>query len=195
MALTVARLIHAAPWECTAHRDALRDLVEQRRHSPDDDRARCATLGLPTKDATFVALLVDLHGEAENTEPETLPSRELGTAGVPALVGDLAPGHIGILLAPRPAQPWRPIAERLSRTALGFAPHPVVSVGSEVTDLSDSSRSFREAARAAEATSPGQPLPRTAPSTSCTTSVCAVCCTPCARTPGSRTTRNGSSAA
>jgi purine catabolism regulator len=159
MALTVARLIHAAPWERTAHRDALRDLVEQRHHSPDDARARCAALGLPTRDATFVAVLLDLHGPAEDTEPETALSRELGTAGVPALVGGLAPGRIGILLAPRRTQPWRPVVERLSRTALGLAPHAVVSVGSDVTDLSDTPRSFREAARTAEATPSGQPLP------------------------------------
>ncbi|MET9830323.1 PucR family transcriptional regulator ligand-binding domain-containing protein [Streptomyces sp. NPDC006385] len=159
MALTVARLIHPTPWERTAHRNALRDLVEQRHHSPEDARARCAALGLPTQGGGFVAVLVDLHGADEDTEPETRLSRELGTAGVPALVGGLAPGRLGILLALRPAQPWRPVAERLSRAVLGLAPKAVVSVGSEVADLSDTPRSFREAARVAEATPPGRDLP------------------------------------
>ncbi|WP_107122936.1 PucR family transcriptional regulator [Streptomyces caeruleatus] len=159
MALTVARLIHAAPWERAAHRNALRDLVEQRHHSPADSRARCAALGLPTRDAGFVAVLVDLHEEAEGAEPEARLSHELGTAGVAALVGDLAPGRVGVLLALRTRQPWRPAAERLSRAALALAPHAVVSVGSEVADLSDATRSFRAAARVAEATPPGEPLP------------------------------------
>ncbi|TLS42381.1 PucR family transcriptional regulator [Streptomyces montanus] len=161
MALTIARLIHATSWERSAHRSALRDLAEQRHRSPEDARARAAALGLPTEDSRFLAVLVTLPAETEDdaAEPETLLSRELRTAAVPALVGALAPGRLGILLALRPAQPWRPPVERLSRTALDLAPRAVVSVGSDVTDLSDAARSFREAARVAEATLPGQPLP------------------------------------
>lgn len=34
MALTIARLIHTTTWERAAHRNALRDLAEQRHHSP-----------------------------------------------------------------------------------------------------------------------------------------------------------------
>ncbi|GGL17576.1 PucR family transcriptional regulator [Streptomyces flaveus] len=174
MALTIARLIHSTPWERTAHRSALRDLAEQRHRSPADARARAAALGLPTEEHHFLAVLVDMRGmrdthdpgelrdllpEDDTAEPETLLSAELRTAGPPALVGELAPGRLGILLALRPAQPWRPTVERLSRTALDLDPHTVVSVGSEVTDLSDTARSFREAARVAEATPPGRPLP------------------------------------
>lgn len=159
MALTVARLIHSTPWENTAHRNALRDLVEQRHRSAEDARARCAALGLPTDRSRFVALLVDLRTGKGGTELETRLLQELRTAGVPALVGELAPERLGVLLAPRPSQPWRPTVERLCSTALGLAPQAVVSVGSEVTDLSDTARSFREAARVAEATPPGQPLP------------------------------------
>ena len=155
MALTVARLIHTTPWERTAHRNALRDLAEQRHHSAKDARARCASLGLPTDDSRFLAVLVD-QGCAEM---ENLLSRELRTAGIPALVGELSPGRLGILLALRPSQPWRPVAERLGRAALDLAPQAVVSVGSEVTDLADTARSFREAARVAEATPPDRPLP------------------------------------
>ncbi|KUO17398.1 PucR family transcriptional regulator [Streptomyces dysideae] len=159
MALTVARLIHPTPWERTAHRNALRDLVDQRHRSAEDAHARCAALGLPTDRSRFVATLVDLRTGRGETEPETRLFQELRTAGIPALVGELAPGRLGILLALRPSQPWRPIVERLCSTALSLAPQAVVSVGSEITDLSDTARSFREAARVAEATPPGQPLP------------------------------------
>ncbi|GGX03617.1 PucR family transcriptional regulator [Streptomyces lomondensis] len=159
MALTVARLIHATPWEHTAHRNALRELAEQRHPSAEDARARCAALGLPTEDSRYLALLVDLGPGAAGTEPEARLHRELRSAGVAALVGELSPGRLGVLLALRAAQPWRPVAERLSRTALGLSPEALVSVGSEVADLADIARSFREAARVTEATPPGQPLP------------------------------------
>ncbi|GAA2514456.1 PucR family transcriptional regulator ligand-binding domain-containing protein [Streptomyces levis] len=159
MALTVARLIHATPWEHTAHRAALRELAEQRHSSPEDARARCAALGLPAQDGVFLAVLVDSGPGGAGTEPETLLHRELRSAGVPALVGELSPGRLGILAALRPALPWRPVAERVSRGVLKLLPGATVGVGSPVADLADTARSFREAARVLEATPPGQPLP------------------------------------
>lgn len=159
MALTVARLIHSTPWEHTAHRTTLRELAEQSHHSPEGARARCAALGLPTEDSRFVALLVDLGAEGAVGELESRLHRDLRSAGIAALVGELSPGRLGVLPALRPAQPWRPVAERLSRTALGLAPGAIVGAGSEVTDLADTARSFREAARVLEATPPGEPLP------------------------------------
>ncbi|MFI9170006.1 PucR family transcriptional regulator [Streptomyces lincolnensis] len=159
MALTVARLIHSTPWERTAHRNALRDLVEQRHRSAEDARARCAALGLPADGGRFLAALVELRAGGEGTEPEARLFQELRAAGVSALVGELAPDRLGVLLALRPSQPWRPVVERLCGLALSLAPRAVVTVGSEVADLSDTARSFREAARVAEATPPGQPLP------------------------------------
>ncbi|MEU9190982.1 PucR family transcriptional regulator ligand-binding domain-containing protein [Streptomyces sp. NPDC048484] len=162
MALTIARLIHATPWERTAQRSVLRDLAEQRHRSPADARARLAALGLPTEGNVFLAVLAvlaDVRAPNDDTGLETRLSRELRTTGVPALVGTLAPARLGILLALRPSQPWRPAVEQLSRTALELDPHAVVCTGSEVTDLSHAARSFREAARVAEATRPGQSLP------------------------------------
>ncbi|MGW1025720.1 PucR family transcriptional regulator [Streptomyces sp. NPDC002577] len=159
MALTIARLIHPTPWERTAHRNALRDLAEQRHRSPADARARCAALGLPTEDSRFLAVLVDIPADDGTAVPETRLSEELRTAGVSALAGRLTPCRLGILLALRPSHPWRPTVERLSRIALELDPHAVVSVGSEVSDLSDAARSFREAAHVSEAALPGQPLP------------------------------------
>ncbi|MGP3989815.1 PucR family transcriptional regulator [Streptomyces sp. 3N207] len=163
MALTVARLIHPAPWERTAHRNALRDLVEQRHHSPEDARARLVALGLPTENSRFLAVVVDLPAEdtTANTTatPETRLSQELRTAGIPALVGELAPGRVGVLLALNASRPWLPAVERLSSAVLDLAPHALVSVGSEADDLTDAPRSFHEAARVADATPPDQPLP------------------------------------
>ncbi|MFF4780163.1 PucR family transcriptional regulator [Streptomyces griseorubiginosus] len=160
MALTVARLIHPTPWERTAHRNALLDLAEQRHRSAEDARARCAALGLATDRGHFVAVLVDLPAKHGAIEAEAPLAQELSTAGVAALVGELAAGRLGILLALRTGQPWRPFAERLARTVRRLAPEAVVSAGGEVGDLTDSARSFREAARVAEATPPGQPLPQ-----------------------------------
>ncbi|MFC8429520.1 PucR family transcriptional regulator [Streptomyces sp. NPDC057253] len=160
MALTVARLIHPTPWERTAHRNALLDLVEQRYRSAEDAHARCAALGLATDRGSYVAALVDLRAGKGAVETESRLEQELSTAGVAALVGELAPGRLGILLALRTGQPWRPFVERLSEAVQGLAPEAIVSAGCEVTDLTDSARSFREAARVAEATPPGQPLPR-----------------------------------
>ncbi|TCR26481.1 PucR family transcriptional regulator ligand-binding domain-containing protein [Streptomyces sp. BK205] len=160
MALTVARLIHPTPWERTAHRNALLDLAEQRHRSAEDARARCAALGLATDRGHFVAVLVDLPAKHGAIEAEAPLAQELSTAGVAALVGELAAGRLGILLALRTGQPWRPFAERLARTVRRLDPEAVVSAGGEVGDLTDSARSFREAARVAEATPPGQPLPQ-----------------------------------
>ncbi|MFD7436224.1 PucR family transcriptional regulator [Streptomyces sp. NPDC059861] len=159
MALTIARLIHATPWERTAHRSALRDLTEQRHHSPEDARARFAALGLPTEGAVYLAVLTDGGTAGDEAGLESRLSHELTALGLPALVGTLAPGRIGVLLALRPAQQWRPTAERLSRVVLGAHPEAVVSVGPEVTRLADAPRSFRAAARVAEAALPGRPLP------------------------------------
>ncbi|PPS89752.1 PucR family transcriptional regulator [Streptomyces sp. MH60] len=159
MALTIARLTHPTPWERTAHRDALRDLVEQRHRSPADARARVAALGLPVEHARFIAVLADLPSEQDSGAAETRLSEELTATGARALVGLLSPTRLGVLLALRPSRPWREAVERLSRTALDAAPGATVSAGAPAEDLADVTRSFREAARVAEATEPGRALP------------------------------------
>ena len=159
MALTIARLIHATPWERAAHRNVLRDLVEQRHRSPADAEARVAALGLPTKDSRFVAVVTDVPHEADTTQPEALLAEEFRTKGTQALIGLLGPTRLGILLSLRPDQPWRGVVEQLSRTTLDLVPEATVSVSSEGTDLPGVARCFREAIRVAEATEPGRPLP------------------------------------
>ncbi|WP_329294360.1 PucR family transcriptional regulator [Streptomyces pseudovenezuelae] len=159
MALTIARVIHPVPWERTAHRDLLRDLVGQRHHSPTDAEARVAALGLSTKDCSFMAVLADFPQESDATKSEALLCEELRRQGTQAVVGVLSPTRLGILLSLRTGRPCPPVVEHLSRTVLESAPGATVSAGSEATDLFDVARSFREATRVTEATEPGQPLP------------------------------------
>jgi purine catabolism regulator len=159
MALTIARLTHPTPWERTAHRNALRDLVERRHRSAADARARVAALGLPAQDARFVAVLADLPSERDGGAAETRLCEELTATGARALVGLLSPTRLGVLLALRPSRPWREAVERLSRIVLDAAPGATVSAGAPAEDLADVARSFREAARVAEATEPGRALP------------------------------------
>jgi purine catabolism regulator len=144
MTLTIARLIHSTPWERRAHRTLLRDIAEQRHRSAGETRARAEALGLTTRGGRFLAVLVatDEHLEERLTE-------ELR----PALVGELGPGRIGVLLVLRQSQEWRPLVERVSH----LDPHAVVTVGTEVDDISHVARSFREAARVSEAVLPGAP--------------------------------------
>ncbi|WP_371664833.1 PucR family transcriptional regulator [Streptomyces sp. NBC_00280] len=158
MALTVARLIHPTPWERTAHRNALRDLVEQRHRSPEDAYARLAALGLPTEKSRFLTVVVDLPADT-TANLETRLFQVLRTTGIPALLGELTPGRLGVLLALSPSHTWLPAVERLSEAALSLSPQAVVSVGSEIDDLTDVPRSFHQATRVAEATPPDQRLP------------------------------------
>ncbi|GHA75094.1 hypothetical protein GCM10010330_30320 [Streptomyces tendae] len=159
MALTIARLTHATPWERTAHRNALRDLVERRHRSPADARARVSALGLPTEHARFVSVLADLPPGPDTGAVETRLCEELTATGARALVGLLSSTRLGVLLALRPSRPWREAVEQVSRTALAAVPGATVSAGAPAEDLADAARSFREAARVAEATEPGRPLP------------------------------------
>ncbi len=159
MALTVARLIHPVPWERTAHRGALRDLVEQRHRSREDAHARVAALGLPTGNCRFRTVVVDLPEDGTTARAEDLLAQAVRRAGAPALVGELGPGRLGVLLALGPSRAWRPVVEQVARAALELSPRAVVSVGSEADDLTGAPRSFHQATRVAEATPPGRPLP------------------------------------
>ncbi|AZM64632.1 PucR family transcriptional regulator [Streptomyces sp. WAC 01420] len=159
MALTVARLIHPVPWERTAHRGALRDLVEQRHRSREDAHARVAALGLPTGNCRFLTVVVDLPADGTTARAEDLLAQAVRRAGAPALVGELGPGRLGVLLALGSSRAWRPVVEQVARAALELSPRAVVSVGSEADDLTGAPRSFHQATRVAEATPPGRPLP------------------------------------
>ncbi|MFG3250041.1 PucR family transcriptional regulator [Streptomyces sp. NPDC048187] len=159
MALTIARLTHPTPWERTAHRGALRDLVERRHRSLADARARLAALGLPAQGTRYVAVLADLPSPEDAAVAEARLCEELTTQVPQVLVGLLSPTRVGMLLAPHPSRPWREAVERVSRTALDAAPGATVSAGAPAGDLADVARSFREAARVAEAADPGLPLP------------------------------------
>ncbi|WP_198680799.1 PucR family transcriptional regulator [Lentzea terrae] len=151
MTLTIARLIHSTAWERRAHRTVLHDIAEQRYRSPGEARARAAALGLPVTDASFLAVLVDSNaGEVETALSATLERT--------ALVGTLAEGRVGVLVFLRKGQPWQSTVEQLSRTAREQDEDAVVSIGSEVADITHVARSFREAGRVAEAVLPGSGL-------------------------------------
>ncbi|MFF1451148.1 PucR family transcriptional regulator [Streptomyces sp. NPDC058274] len=163
MSLTIARLVHATTWERGAHRGALRDIAGQRHRSAGEARARAAALGLPTEDCRYLAVVVDTRSEADGEAVEALLAKELTTAQIPALTGELSPGRVAGLLALRPAQaPWRTAVERLARAVLHVCPHAVLSVGCEVAELPEAARSFREAARVAEAVLPAPATAATA---------------------------------
>jgi PucR family transcriptional regulator, purine catabolism regulatory protein len=152
MTLTIARLIHSTPWERRAHRALLRDIAEQRHRSTGETRTRAEALGLTIEGARFVAVQIDTDGDLEDRLTE-----ELRHTPTPALVGELAPGRVGVLLLLRRAQEWRPPVERVSEIAHQADPQAVVTVGTEVDDLNHAARSFHEAARVSEAVLPGSP--------------------------------------
>jgi purine catabolism regulator len=107
----------------------------------------------------LVALITigpDPEGQAEL---EDRLRRQLRRAAVPAIVGDLSRGRIGVLLATTALASWRPVMQRISQHVHESYPAAVVSVGSEVSDISHAARSFQEAARVAEAAVPdGRPF-------------------------------------
>ncbi|MCO8304314.1 PucR family transcriptional regulator [Streptomyces sp. RKCA744] len=157
-ALTIARLTHHTRWERRAQRTLLRDLVEQRCRSQGEARARAEALGVPVAGRRLLVVLVSPGpGAGETTELEDRLTDELAAAGAAVLVGAVPGDHIGVLLALPAATPWRPLVERLSRSVRASRPEAVISVGSEVADLSQTARSFQQAARVADAAVPGTP--------------------------------------
>ncbi|MEU1949476.1 PucR family transcriptional regulator ligand-binding domain-containing protein [Streptomyces sp. NPDC020125] len=157
-ALTIARLTHHTRWERRAQRTLLLDLVEQRCRSMGEARARVEALGVPVAGRRLmVALVSPGPGAGETTELEDRLTDELGAAGAAVLVGAVPGDHIGVLLALPAATPWRPLVERLSRSVRESRPEAVISVGSEVSELSQTARSFQQAARVADAAVPGTP--------------------------------------
>src|SRR4051794_35969604 len=159
IALTMARLAGPAWWERRAHRSVLRDLYERRFRSPPDARARAEAPGVPAPRHPPVA--VGLRHTYTGTESEHLDeqiAKALAHTGVRALVGETAPGRIGVLLALAQASAWHPVAERIGRLAREeLGPEAVVAVGPGVTDLAGIARSWQEAEQAAEAITPGPP--------------------------------------
>ncbi|TMR97830.1 PucR family transcriptional regulator [Nonomuraea basaltis] len=158
MSLAISRLIHPVVWERGAHRGALLDLAEQRYRTAGEATVRAAALGLPTRDCRYVAVLVDLPGDESGVsiaELEESLVKEVTAAGVPALVGELGAGRIGVLVGLRHTQQWGPAVELIGRAAMELVPQAVVSVGSEVAGLSQAARSFRDASHVAESALPG----------------------------------------
>ena len=157
VALTMARLAGPTRWERRAHRSVLRDLRERRFRSPADARARAEALDLPTVGHRLFAVLIRhtrTGGDGEQLDERI--AKELAQTGVRALVGETAPGRIGVLLAVARASAWQPVAERIGRIAREeLGQDSVVTVGPGVTDLTGIAHSFQEAEHTAEAIGPG----------------------------------------
>ncbi|MFD7501891.1 PucR family transcriptional regulator [Streptomyces sp. NPDC059850] len=157
-ALTIARLTQHTRWERRAHRTLLLDLVEQRCRSAGEARARAEALGMRVMGRRLIVVLVTLTPGPGGEEPGELEDRlteEMAATGAAVLTGTVPGDHLGVLLAFHPATPWRPLVERLGRSVRESDPDAVVSVGSEVSDLSQTARSFQQAARVADAAVPG----------------------------------------
>jgi PucR family transcriptional regulator, purine catabolism regulatory protein len=154
MTLTIARLIHSTSWERAAHRNLLRDIADGRHRSPAEANARAVALGLPG-DGHFLAVLVDTETHPDGGNLESRLAQELQAANGRALVGELAPGRIGILLTLHQAEDWRPAVERLARAARDADPQAVVCVGSDGAGITHAARSIRDAIRVAESVLPG----------------------------------------
>ncbi|MER5907726.1 hypothetical protein ABT150_48205 [Streptomyces mirabilis] len=155
----MARLAGPAWWERRAHRSVLRDLCERRVRSPADARARAEALGLSAFGHRLFAVLI--RHTRTGTEDDHLDERiakELAQTGIRALVGETAPGRIGVLLTLAQVSAWQPVAERIGRLAREeLGRDCVVAVGSGVTDLSGIARSWQEAEQTAEAITSASP--------------------------------------
>lgn len=158
VALTMARLAGPAWWERRAHRSVLRDLYERRFRSPADARARAEALGLPAFGHRLFAVVIRHTYTGAEEHLDERVAKALTQTGIRALVGETAPGRIGVLLALAQASAWQPVAERIGRLAREeLGAEAVVAVGPGVTDLSGIARSWQEAEQTAEAITPASP--------------------------------------
>ncbi|MFF9809865.1 PucR family transcriptional regulator [Streptomyces coeruleorubidus] len=158
VALSMARLAGPAWWERRAHRSVLRDLYERRFRSPADARARAEALGLPTLGHRLFAVVVRHTHTGTGEHLDERIAKAMAQTGIRALVGETAPGRIGVLLALAQASAWQPVAERIGRLCREeLGPEAVVAVGPGVTDLSGIARSWQEAEQTAEAITPASP--------------------------------------
>jgi purine catabolism regulator len=155
VALILARLSHQRSWERQAHRNALTDLVEQRYGSWRDASRRVEALGVPTRGRRLVVVLVRAEHQPLDALAEQL-ARELDTAGLRTLVGELEGVGVGVLLAVREPGSWHSAVARISALARSAGPGEVtVSVGAEVSDVTEVPRSAAEAEQVAQAIGPG----------------------------------------
>jgi purine catabolism regulator len=150
-ALTLARLTGDAAWEQRAHRETLRDIVEQRPLSWRDTRARLESLGVPCQARRFVVAVIEM-APLEATEHEQVLERMRDRLDGCGLVGDLGPRGLGVLLVFREPGEWRSPLTTLAEVA--GAP---VCVGTEVTELSQVARSAVDADHVAQSIVPGGP--------------------------------------
>lgn len=171
-ALAVGRLLERdrETLERHAHRSLLADIVEQRWALPAEIASRVTAAGLPVAGRSLVAAVVHwpdtpprgtVAGEGPDARARERDRAEsVGLAArecrLPALVGSVAHGEVGVLgaLDGVTATALEATLHRLAgavraRPLAGAA--PVIGVGSVVPGLTDARRSFQEASQAAQA--------------------------------------------
>jgi PucR family transcriptional regulator, purine catabolism regulatory protein len=149
--------------ETDAHGALLRDIIEGRIDSAEELHARSAALGVVTARRTLIAVVLDTRpdcAERDSEYPEEttdmVAAAAVRASGCAALVTQLGPGRVGMLVALPSASDRAATLRRLASlvieraTALGNE-RPIVGAGSTVTELEDVGRSFGEAAHAAQA--------------------------------------------
>ena len=155
VALTLARLTRDTSWERQAHRTVLRDIVAARHGSISDARACVEALGVPTRGRRLITLLVRPVAGQRDACTELADRIATSMVSIPSLVGTVGDGDVGLLLALRRCDDWRPTVSRVSDLVHEAVQECTVSVGPEVAELSEVARSFHEAAQVADAIPPG----------------------------------------
>lgn len=163
-ALALNRLLeqNQSTLERQAHRSTVIDIIEHRYRSAADMYAHTAALGVPTKNRSLIAVVVDLLGVsvaattgARGSAADTVADVVSG-AGISALVSDLRRGRIGVLLSLAPHEDRKAALTRfvrdLKKRGQGWADSRlIVAAGSNALELDHVARSFAEAHQVADA--------------------------------------------
>ncbi len=150
-ALALARLVETnrVPLEKAAQRKLLEDVRAHRLRSMEEFHVRAEALGVPTRHRQLRVIAV--HGETSNLAPSI--SEALLETRTPALVGELVPGIIGVILAVHPGEQAdgvvQQVAELLTRHV--DAPRVGASMASSPRTLEDLSQAVAESEEAAKA--------------------------------------------
>lgn len=152
--------------EHQTHRTLITDIIEHHYSSPDEVHTRTASLGVPTRRQSLVAMVVlhdrgapltDIARHARAREEATAVSRALADAEATGLVGLVKPGRLGLLIsAPsevRMKNVLVAVAKAIHERADKLIPAgtTVIGVGPPVQEIDDFHYSFIDANEAADA--------------------------------------------
>jgi purine catabolism regulator len=172
-ALTIVRLIDRDTRTVAeqARSGLLRDLVSSRRHDETELRARARALGLALR-GVFVPVVAQVRDSSDAEGRDRLPGVEgpadvlagvgadictaaLARAGLPGLVGRLAGGQAGVLLAAADRERAERAAARFATAAVAeaerlSAPPPVLATAEPANTLAAAGESLTEAVHVAQ---------------------------------------------